>query len=214
MAVITISRELGSEGDKIADLLCEGLGYCRVDSAMLAQIAEEAGVNVEAVLAKERAVTRRPKLVSSDMTSLYRKDPSAFGKQDAIDDQTYARVVRETMEKYAQEGDAVIIGRGGQMILQDWPTALHVRLYADLEVRVRRLVERLDTSAVDAKRRIERSDEQKRQYIRHVRQNASWKNLKYYHLAIDTGRISPKVAAQIIISAARDVDEAQARAQG
>jgi hypothetical protein len=123
MAVITISRELGSEGDKIADLLCQGLGYCRVDSAMLAQIAEEAGVNVEAVLAKERAVTRRPKLVSSDMTSLYRKDPSAFGKQDAIDDQTYARVVRETMEKYAQEGNAVIIVRGGQMVLQDWPTA-------------------------------------------------------------------------------------------
>ena len=211
MAVITISRELGSEGDKIADLLCEGLGYCRVDSAMLAQIAEEAGVNVEAVLAKERAVTRRPKLVSSDMTSLYRKDPSAFGKQDAIDDQTYARVVRETMEKYAQEGNAVIVGRGGQMILRDWPTALHIHLYADLEVRVRRLMERLDISEEDAKRRVERSDEQKLQYIRHVRQNASWKNLKYYHLAIDTGRISPEVAAQMIISAARDVDEAHSQ---
>jgi cytidylate kinase len=207
MAVITISRELGSEGDKIADLLCQGLGYCRVDSAMLAQIAEEAGVNVEAVLAKERAVTRRPKLVSSDMTSLYRKDPSAFGKQDAIDDQTYARVVRETMEKYAQEGNAVIIGRGGQMVLQDWPTALHVHLYAALKVRVQRLMGRMSISEVDAKRRIERSDEQKLQYIRHVRQNASWKNLKYYHMAIDTGRISPAVAAQMIISAARDVDE-------
>ena len=214
MAVITISRELGSEGDKIADLLCQGLGYCRVDSAMLAQIAEEAGVNVEAVLAKERAVTRRPKLVSSDMTSLYRKDPSAFGKQDAIDDQTYARVVRETMEKYAREGNAVIIGRGGQMILQDWPTALHVHLYAGLEVRVRRLMGRMSISEVDAKRRIERSDEQKLQYIRHVRQNASWKNLKYYHLAIDTGRISPEVAAQMIISAARDVGETQAQVQG
>ena len=212
--MITISRELGSEGDKIADLLCQGLGYCRVDSAMLAQIAEEAGVNVEAVLAKERAVTRRPKLVSSDMTSLYRKDPSAFGKQDAIDDQTYARVVRETMEKYAREGNAVIIGRGGQMILQDWPTALHVHLYAGLEVRVRRLMGRMSISEVDAKRRIERSDEQKLQYIRHVRQNASWKNLKYYHLAIDTGRISPEVAAQMIISAARDVGETQAQVQG
>jgi len=211
MAVITISRELGSEGDKIADLLCEGLGYCRVDSAMLAQIAEEAGVDVEAVLAKERAVTRRPKLVSSDMTSLYRKDPSAFGKQDAIDDQTYARVVRETMEKYAQEGNAVIVGRGGQMILKDWPAALHVHLYADLEVRVRRLMGRLDISEGDAKRRIERSDEQKLQYIRHVRQNASWKNLKYYYLAIDTGHISPEVAAQMIISAARDVDKAHSQ---
>jgi cytidylate kinase len=203
MAVITISRELGSGGDEVADLLCQELGYCRMDKDMLSQIAEEAGVDVEAVLAKERAVTRRPKLVSSDMTSLYRKDPSAFGKQDAIDDQTYARVVRETMEKYAQEGNAVIVGRGGQMILQDWPDALHVHLHASVEVRVRRLVERLDISEGEAQRRIERSDEQKRQYIRLVHQNASWKNLKYYHLTIDTGRISPRIAAQMITLAAQ-----------
>jgi cytidylate kinase len=148
------------------------------------------------------------------MTSLYRKDPSAFGKQDAIDDQTYARVVRETMEEYAREGNAVIVGRGGQMILQNWPSVLHVRLYADLEVRVQRLVERLEISEKEAQQRIERSDEQKRQYIRHVRQNASWKNLKYYHLAINTAHISPKIAAQIIVLAARDVDRAQAEEQG
>ena len=51
MAVITISRELGSEGDRIADLLCQELGYCRVDKDMLTHIAEEAGVDVEVVLA-------------------------------------------------------------------------------------------------------------------------------------------------------------------
>jgi cytidylate kinase len=203
MAVITISRELGSGGDEIADLLCQKLGYCRIDKDMLSQIAEEAGVDVEAVLAKERAVTHRPKLVSSDMTSLYRKDPSAFGRQDAIDDQTYARIVRETMESYARKGDAIIVGRGGQMILQEWPNALHVHLYAPVEVRARRLVERLGISEAEAQRRIERSDEEKRQYIRHVRENASWKNLKYYHLAIDTGRVSPEIAAQMITLAAQ-----------
>ena len=65
MAVITISRELGSEGDKIADLLCQELGYRRVDKAMLTQIAEEAGVDVEAVLAMERSFATRAKLVST-----------------------------------------------------------------------------------------------------------------------------------------------------
>ena len=203
MAVITISRELGSEGDKIADLLCQELGYCRVDKDMLTHIAEEASVDVEAVLAKERAVTRKPRLVSSDMTSLYAKDPSAFAKQAVIDDQTYARVVRETMEKFAQEGDAIIIGRGGQMILRDWPAALHVRLYAPPEVRVQRLMERLNISEPDAKRRIASSDEQKRQYIRRLHKNASWKDLKYYHLAISTDHVSPEIAAQMIILAAR-----------
>jgi cytidylate kinase len=198
MAVITISRELGSGGDEVADLLCQKLGYCRMDKAMLSQIAEEAGVDVEAVLAKERSVTHKARLVSDAMRSLYSKDPSAFEKQDALDDQTYMRVVRETLEQYAREGNAVIVGRGGQIILQDWPDALHVHLYAAIEVRVRRLMERLGISEAEAQRRIERSDEQKREYIRHLRQNANWKNLKYYHLAIDTGRISPQLTAQMI----------------
>jgi cytidylate kinase len=203
MAVITISRELGSGGDQIADILCQELGYVRVDKDMLSHIAEEAGVDVEAVLAKERDVTRKPKLISTDMTSLYSKDPSAFRQKAAMDDQTFNRIVHETMEKYAQEGKAIVVGRGGQMILQDWPGALHVHLYASEEVRARRLAERLGISEAAAKHRIARSDEQKRQYIRLMHRNANWKNLKYYHLAISTDHIPPEVAAQIIILAAR-----------
>jgi cytidylate kinase len=203
MAVITISRELGSEGDRIADLLCQELGYCRVDKEMLTHIAEEAGVDVEAVLAKERSVTSKPRLISDQMTSLHRKDPGAFGEEAAMDDQVYARVVRETMERFAAEGDAIIVGRGGQMVLRDWPTALHVRLYAPPEVRVQRLMQRFDISEPEARRRVARSDEQKRQYIRHMHGNADWKNLKYYHLAIDTAHIPPEVAVQIIMLATR-----------
>jgi cytidylate kinase len=203
MAVITISRELGSGGDQIADILCQELGYVRVDKDMLSHIAEEAGVDVEAVLAKERDVTLKPKLISTDMTSLYSKDPSAFRQKAAMDDQTFNRIVRETMEKYAQEGKAIVVGRGGQMILQDRPGALHVHLYASEEVRARRLAERLGISEAAAKQRVARSDEQKRQYIRHMHRNANWKNLKYYHLAISTDHIPPELAAQIIILAAR-----------
>lgn len=210
MAVITISRELGSEGDRIADLVCQELGYSRVDKELLSHIAEEAGVDVEAVLAKERSITRKPRFVSSDMASLYAKDPSAFERQAAIDDQTYARIVRETMEEFARRGNAVIVGRGGQIILQDWPTALHVRLYAPQEVRVRRVMERMNISEAEATRLVTSSDEEKRQYIRHLRPHADWSNLKYYHLAINTAHVTPEVAAQIIVLAAKCKDASAA----
>jgi len=208
MAVITISRELGSEGDTIANLMCDKLGYCRVDKTMLMHIAEDAGVDAEAVLAAERDFTRKPRLVSSEMTSLYRKQPSAFGRESAVDEQVYARILRETMERFAREGNAVIVGRGGQMILRDWPTALHVFLYAPLDVRVRRLVERENLTEQQAGQLITRSDERKRRYVRHMHQNADWKRLKYYHLAIDTGAISPDVAAQVIMQVAKHRESA------
>ncbi len=205
MAVITISRELGSEGDNIAEILCQTLGHKRVDKAILTQIAEEAGVDVEAVLAKERSVTSGPRLVSGEMTSLYRKQPTAFEKKSALDDQTYDRVLREAMERFAKEGNVIIVGRGGQMILRDWPTALHIRLYAPLEERVQRLMQRENISEPEAKRRVTRSDEQKRQAIRQMHNNAEWTNLKYYHLAIDTARIPPEVAAKIIVLAVENL---------
>ena len=208
MAVITISREVGSEGDKIADLLCQELGYRRVDKAMLTQIAAEAGVDVEAVLAMERGIAKRARLISGQMTSLYGRQPTAFGKGAALDDRTYQQVVRKTMEGFAGQGKAIIVGRGGQMVLRDWPTALHVRLYAPPEVRAQRLQQRLDISEQEAIRRIADSDEQKRQYIRHMHKNANWKDLKYYHLTINTAHLSPKVAAQIIILAAKHKENA------
>lgn len=206
MAVITISRELGSEGDKVADLLCQELGYCRMDKDILMQIAAKAGIDVDALLELERGFAKRARLVSDEMTSLYRKQAAAFDKRGAVDDKTYAQILRETLEELAQTGDAVIVGRGGQMILADHPHALHVRLYAPSEVRARRLAAREALTEAAALHRIEQSDEQKRQYIRQMFNNADWRNPKHYHLAIDTGQISPEAAAQIIILAARDVD--------
>ncbi len=208
MGVITISRELGSEGDKIADRICEALGYQRVDKDMVLHIAEEAGVDVDAVLATERNVVGRARLVSGAMTSLYAKQPTAFERKTGVDDQTYTRVVHNTMEKFAKQGNAVIVGRGSQMILRDWPDALHVRLYANPEIRAQRISQRLGISTQEATQRITRSDERKRQYIRHMHNNADWKNLKYYHLAIDTGHIDPEIVVQIIILAAKQKAQA------
>lgn len=201
MGVITISRELGSEGDRIADLLCTKLGYTRVDKEVLLQIAQKAGVDVEAILEAERDLTRKPRLISTDLTSLYRKQPSAFEKSSGVDLETYARVLRETIERFAAQGNVVIVGRGSQIILRDWPDALHVHLYAPLETRVRRIMERFNISEEAARQRIERSDEERRQYFRVMHQNANWKSLQYYHLAIDTSRIAPEAAAELIARA-------------
>jgi cytidylate kinase len=202
MTVITISRELGSHGDTIANLLCDRLGYCRVDKAMIMQLAQDAGVNVEAIAAAERDLSRKARLISSDLTSLYRKQPSAFEKTTGVDEQTYTRVLRETMERFAAQGNAVIVGRGGQIILRDWPDALHVHLYAPVEVRVRRIAEQYNLSEDTARQRIDHSDEERRHYFRVMHQNANWKALQYYHLAIDTARISPELTAEMIVRAA------------
>lgn len=205
MTVVTISRELASNGDEIVDALCSKLGYCRVDKDVLSDIAERAGVDVKSVLQKERSVASSPKLISSQMTSLYGRAPSAFQKERTLDDKTYVRIIQEAMERYARDGNAIIVGRGSQMVLRDWPNALHVLLFAPVEVRVQRLMQRRQWSELEARRHIEASDEQKRLYIRHIHHNANWKDLKHYHLVINTGRIAVATAVEIIVQGAQDV---------
>ena len=50
MAVLTISRQLGSGGDEIASQVAEELGYDLVDSALIVSIAERAAVSVDEVI--------------------------------------------------------------------------------------------------------------------------------------------------------------------
>jgi cytidylate kinase len=203
MAVITISRELGSEGDRIAEMICAELGYRWVDKAMLAQMAQESGMDEEAILALERSIPTRARFTSTDMRSLYSKQPGAWEKKAALDDETYRRIVRETMERYATAGDAIIIGRGGQMVLRDHPAALHVHLYAPAELRAQRIAQRTGVSEQEAARRVANSDEEKRLFIRFMHDNANWKDPKYYHLMINTGAVAAEVAARIIMLAAQ-----------
>jgi cytidylate kinase len=210
MAVITISRELGSEGDAVAEGLCQTLGYDRVDKAILMAVAEEAGVDVEAVLAKERSFAQKPKLFSSELTALHRRDPGAFGRRSDVDDQTYAQVTHKALLAYAEQGDVIVVGRGGQMVLRDWPDALHVHVYAPLEIRAERVRRRFNITEQEARRRIEQSDEQKRQFIRHMHGHANWKDLKHYHLTINTGYIASDLAIELIALAVRAREKPEA----
>ena len=98
------------------------------------------------------------------------------------------------------EGDAIIIGRGGQMVLRDWPTALHVHLFAPAKVRTQRIMQRFGIAQNrKAARRITTSDEEKRLFIRFMHDNANWKDPKYYHLIINTGVVAPEAAAAMIM---------------
>ena len=49
MAVVTISRLIGSGGDIIALKVAEGLGYDLVDTKLIVEVAERTGVSISKV---------------------------------------------------------------------------------------------------------------------------------------------------------------------
>jgi len=204
MGVITVSRELGSKGTDIAHMVAERLGYECLDREFIAAIAQEAGIEEAHVSSKEESISARPRIVGPEMAAFFRRQRYASPRpREALDDQAYIELVRKVIYDRAEAGNVVILGRGGQMVLRNWPGALHVYITALLEVRVTRVAQEREIGHQLAERMVRQSDRQRRDYIRHFYNNADWRSPRYYHLITDTSRIPPEVAAEIIIRAAQ-----------
>jgi cytidylate kinase len=198
MTVVTISRELGCEGTRIAEAVAVELGAHCVDKEVLAEMARLAGVSVQAVVDAEERLLSRPAVVSDEMRAFFKRSqaPGGFSEERYIEQMTAA------IRAMADQGDVVFVGRGAQMILAGRAGTLHVHLYAPEDVRAARIAQRRGlTDAGAALRLIQQSDEQRRDWYRRFFNRANWKDPRYYHLMINTGHIPAERAVEIIVRA-------------
>lgn len=119
----------------------------------------------------------------------------------------YLDLITSIILEYAAQGDAIIVGRGGQMILRGRPGVLHVQVIARFETRVYNIIEREGVKWREAAHRVRLADEQRAGYMRRF-YNVDWLDSSLYDLVISTDQIPPGVAAEMIIRAAQAVEAA------
>jgi cytidylate kinase len=119
----------------------------------------------------------------------------------------YLELVTSVILECATQGQAMIVGRGGQMILRGRPGVLHVQVVARFETRVYNIIQRESVKWREAAHRVRQSDEQRAGYMRRF-YNADWLDSGLYDLVINTDQIPCDVAADIIIQAAQAVESA------
>lgn len=122
----------------------------------------------------------------------------------------YLDLVTSVVLESAAQGDAMIVGRGGQMILARMPGVLHVQILSRFESRVFELTQREAIKWREAAHRVRASDEQRASYLRRF-YNVDWLDPNLYDLVINTDRISDAAAVEMIITAAGAVAEAAAQ---
>ncbi|HET8705033.1 MAG TPA: cytidylate kinase-like family protein, partial [Pseudomonadales bacterium] len=147
MAVITISRQMASLGCQVAEEIARCLKYRVVWREVINEAASRAGVPEVA-------------LATIDELDILGLRPSAEARQ------AYHDAVREIMEELAQEGNVVIVGRAGQVILHGKPDVLHVRVYAPIDLRVERIAQRHNVSFEAARAQVEASDQARTRYLK------------------------------------------------
>ena len=210
MAVVTISRRFGSGGDEIAGRVCELLGYRYFDKALMAQVATEMGLaegeivdfseDIYEMRSFLERLFRTPRKITQLEAIPEDRPGSVIAVVEKLDEAHSIALVQSTIQAASNEGNVVIIGRGGQAILKDKPDVLHVRIEAPLDNRVQRLCDRANFSLGGAHDTAIKRDRASADYLKRF-YDIDWEDSLLYDLVINTGRVDIEAAAQLIVKA-------------
>jgi cytidylate kinase len=194
--VLTISREFGSGGGRIAKTIADRLGWKLLDSALIESIACAGHVDAKVVSRFDEHVEgwlrrmNRQAMRGAALTAGVVLDERGCFDEDVMTDLT-----RQIVEHAHADGNCVVVGRGAQCILQSKADVFHVFVYAPFRLRMHRLRTRPEPGA-NIEQRIHAVDGERAHYLR-LRFGKEWNNPHLYDLMISSGEDEDKTARVI-----------------
>lgn len=137
--IVTISREFGCPSKAIAQMLTEALNKRSTKPAtpnwkyISKEVVEEAARKLDIKTIEMNY------LISSGEKGLVEDLLTSFSP-NYVSSRKIKKILNDVIRTLALQGHIVIAGRGSAAILQGCPQALHVRLQAPLEWRVREII--------------------------------------------------------------------------
>ncbi len=131
--VITISREVGCNGVKLANRIANHLNSQTPDARwkviskeVFLKSAEELKMDPEQV---RKILYQHEKYAFEDILK-------AFSDKNYKSDRTIGKTMKGVILQIATDGNCIIVGRAGHIIAQHIKHALHIRLIAPLDYRI------------------------------------------------------------------------------
>lgn len=184
---ITISRAVGCEGDAVARLVGERLGWPVFDKQVLQVMAG----NDETRKELYRSLDGR------DMTWI-EEATTAFLHPDFVRNDYFRRLVETTLT-LARGGHAVFVGRGVDLILPR-DRGLRVRIGASRDACVAAYAAAHGLDAAAARREVEQTEKERGEFLRHhFRVDAN--DLSRFDLGINLDQLAVPHAAELIVAA-------------
>lgn len=181
--LITIEREYGCAGGAIAAELARHLGWNLWDRRLTEEIARVAHVDPSAVVRCDgRMDSTFHRLAKAFWRGSYERS-SPLGSQ-VFDADRMVSIMEQIAPRIAQEGNAVVVGRGAPYFLREQPDAFHVFLYAPRAEKVRRLLQD-GASFEDAEALVDTVDRERIAFVKHYF-DADWPTRSLYHVMINT----------------------------
>jgi cytidylate kinase len=193
MAVLTISREIGSRGGELGKRVAERLGYHFADKQIMHAVFNQYGF------------TPFEKFYDSPVSFWDRFDTMRKLTLDNLNGVIYA---------LARHGNIVIVGRGSFASLGGWDHVLHVRVQAPFADRVRRFMETDNiTDQAEAERLLEEAGSVRAAFVEST-YHVVWDAASNFDLVINTGKIPQEAAASVLSEIVQAMDEGKTGIEG
>lgn len=184
MAVIAMTQEMATLGKDVALGVCEALG--------LQQVRHEVGDVVAGRMQVKKSLIRR-----------IREGKAGKVEKWSADERTISIFTAEEIFDLAVKGNVLIRGWGATLLLRPVPHIPCIQVAAPMELRVRRLMERLETDDEELARREIEADDAARASRMGELFNVHWGDPSLYDLTINTERVSIPTAVDQVLALVR-----------
>ena len=175
--IITITRQYGSGGHNIGKALSERLGIPFYDKELISLAAKESGISPEVFENVDEKATNS--LLYSLSLGLYNYG-NGFSSMGDL-----------------PEGPCVFVGRCADYVLKDHQNLAKIYIYADIDVRTKRAVERQSIDPARAKQAVLKADKNRANYYSFY-SGKKWGLADNYDLCINSTALSTEQAVDII----------------
>lgn len=199
--VITVSRQYGCYASEIARLLAEHLNMVVKEKKQDYQwkwIAKE--VLDEASQHLDSDPAHIAHIFAANERSFMEDMAKAFSVKKYARDPQIKKLISKIVRQYAEQGHVVIVGRAGCVLAKHIKKSLHVRLIAPDSYRVKQIMERFDFDKKDAKKHIEKLDENRNTFMRFF--NGDKPEAELFDLILNRDTLSNEEIVQTIMRCA------------
>ena len=182
--IITISRQFGSGGGRIAEHLAARLGWRLVDQSVVHEIAARARVAPEVAAQYDERVDPWFHRIAKALWQGGYEGTASTTEAVPMDSEAVAALSSRIRLEAASIGTAVFVGRGAQCLLARREDAFHVSIYAPRKLRLANLRERLP-GATTLEALLEERDRQRAAYVQRYF-SRDWTDRRLYHLMVCT----------------------------
>ncbi len=193
--IITISREFGSGGRELGKRLAEALGIAYYDREIITAIAERSG------LAEQYVESVSEKGIGTSYPLTFGRTFSLHAGTNPIQ-MTVLIEQHKIMRELAQKGDCVVVGRCGDVVLQDFQP-LNLFIYANVASKIKRCQIRQGPdehlSPAQLQKQIAKVDRQRAKY-REVITPIKWGDKSAYHLCLNTSGFAVKALVPTVLA--------------